>query len=270
MCTCVHFGKNTKVPVFHTHFSSIRLRGFLGVENTTQRFFCPSCKSSHGSYPEPRTKIVISDSTLHNFFAPPGPTSTEYEGDIQHVDYITIPGACLDTLFHAFKIDYANHHRPMDICVVAGYNDILKDHSRDYIVDTLAWFTNYVIDLGNKNNTVAVATLLYPPRLAWLQDNGPEPPRYQNQKAKIDFLNGRIDDVNLSNGVREAPGLHKFGIKSCTRKSKDKFGQEHHRVIRKHRWEQWREMEKRNKLHLSNERRFKVGQAVNSYFVVRT
>ena len=54
----------------------------------------------------------------------------------------------------------------MDICVVAGYNDILKDHSRDYIVDTLAWFTNYVIDLGNKNNTVAVATLLYPPRLA--------------------------------------------------------------------------------------------------------
>ena len=59
----------------------------------------------------------------------------------------------------------------MDICVVAGYNDILKDHSRDYIVDTLAWFTDYVIDLGNKNNTVAVATLLYPPRLAWLQDN---------------------------------------------------------------------------------------------------
>ena len=63
-----------------------------------------------------------------------------------------------------------------------------------YIVDTLVWFANFVINLYSKKNTVAVATLLYPPRLAWLQDNGPEPPNYQNQKAKIDFLNGRIDE----------------------------------------------------------------------------
>ena len=84
---------------------------------------------------------------------------------------------------------------------------------------------------------MAVATLLYPPCLTWLQDNGPEPTKYQNQKAKIDFLNGGIEDLNLSNGVCEVPGLHKFGIKSCTRKNKDKFGKEHHKVIRKHRWE---------------------------------
>ena len=49
-----------------------------------------------------------------------------------------------------------------------------------------------------------------------------------------------------------------------------KFGQEHQRHIRKHRWEHWRETERRNMLHLTDERRMKIGKAINDYFILRT
>ena len=35
-----------------------------------------------------------------------------------HVDYVTIPGATLEKIFHAFKIEYSYHTRPMDVYIV--------------------------------------------------------------------------------------------------------------------------------------------------------
>ena len=32
-------------------------------------------------------------------------TASQYEGDVMHADYIAIPGACMDTLVHAFRLD---------------------------------------------------------------------------------------------------------------------------------------------------------------------
>ena len=54
------------------------------------------------------------------------------------------------------------------------------------------------------------------------------------------------------------------------RKRKDRYGQEHQRKIQQHRWEHWREQVKRNMLHLNNERRMKMGKAINDYFIIRT
>ena len=51
--------------------------------------FCPSCVGPHKPYPEKRIKLVISDSTMHLFFAPPGQTAANrYDGDQVHTDYI--------------------------------------------------------------------------------------------------------------------------------------------------------------------------------------
>ena len=61
----------SRAPVFHRHFSSLHLRELTGVESTGSAYLCPSCKSHHRPNPEPRTKIVVSDSQLHEFFAPP-------------------------------------------------------------------------------------------------------------------------------------------------------------------------------------------------------
>ena len=161
----------------------------------------------------------------------------------------------------------------MDIFIVAGYNDLVKNHSREYIVDTIKKFCEYVRQLPNEDNsinTVAVGTLLYPPQLSWFVDNGPEPEHYTNQKDKINWINGMIDQLNIEHGVASYVGVHKHGIRVVTRKWVDKFGQQQVRHIRKHRWEQWREQVRSNMLHLTNERRMVLGKAINEYFINRT
>ena len=72
----------------------------------------------------------------------------------------------------------------------------------------------------------------------------------------------------MRNNVPEYPKIHKVGIRKVTRRWKDKYGQEHHRVIRKHRWEYWSEAVRRNKFTLTDERKFKIGAALNNYFIV--
>ena len=274
ICSYTQEVPGIKKAVYHEHFSSLHLRRLLGLEDSrVGKYLCPSCKSHHSPYPNERSKIVISDSTLHNFFAPPGNTNTQYEGDIQHTDYITIPGATLETLLHAFKQDYATHPRPMDVYLVAGYNDLVQGHSRDYILDWIKYFVEYVLKLppkDNSPNTITIGTFFYPPQLAWFKDNGPEPPNYHNQKDKLNWLNRKISELNLENKREEYVGIHKFGMRVMTRKTKDRYGNEQHRHIKKHRWEHWRESDKTRMLHLNNDRRFKLGKAINEYFVLRT
>ena len=61
------------------------------------------------------------------------------------------------------------------------YNDLVKNHDKELIFDTINRFGDYVRHLPNEDNsanTVTVGTLLYPPQLAWFVDNGPEPDNY--------------------------------------------------------------------------------------------
>ena len=275
ICSFKQEDPEEKKAIYHDHFSSVQLRTILGIEDSLAgRYLCPSCKSHHSPYPNERTKIVISDSTLHNFFAPPvGTSKVLYKGDILHADYVTISGATLETLFQAFKLDYGKHNKAMDVYVVAGYNDLVKNYGREFILAIIRRFVEFVKKLpndDNSENTVTIGPFLYPPQLAWFQDNGPEPPHYTNQKEKLDWLNAKIADLNIENGMGKYVGTHKFGMRVVTRKSKDRYGQIQHRHIRKHRWDHWREKEKQNMLHLTNERRFKLGKAVNDYFMWRT
>ena len=120
-------------------------------------------------------------------------------------------------------------------------------------------------------NTVAIATLMYPPQLAWFDDNGPLPhPNYRNNKSKIDWLNEKINQRNRENGVPDYPGFHTYGIRTTTRHSTDLYGQYHQRVVKSHRWEHWRETNPTRMLHLRDDRRVKMGIAVNKYFVINT
>ena len=274
ICSFSQKPPDAKKPVHHDHYSSKSLREILGVEFALSgAYFCPSCKGRHAPYPTERTKIVLSDSTLHNFFAPPNHTSTQYEGDIQHSDYVTIPGATLETIFHAYKLEYSHHTKPVDLFVVAGYNDLVRNYGRDHIVHTIKNFVEYVRGLDNEDNssnTVTIGTLLYPPQLAWFRDDGPEPENYTNQKSKIDWINREIASINIENGMEHFVGVHKYGTRVANLKSVDEHGQVQVRHVKKHRWEQWRERDRCNMLHLSNERRFVLGRAINEYFINRT
>ena len=276
ICSFTQVYPSEKVHVYHRHFSSLRLREYLGVEVTGNRYLCPSCKSHHSPYPEERHKIVVSDSTLHQFFAPPGYSAVLYPGDTMHADYITIPGASIETLLQAFRLDFAQHtSRPMDVLIVAGYNDLVINHGRDYIMYRYKEFTKFVTGLGQEihptqPNTVAIASLLYPPQLTWYPDNGPPPAGHVNRMEKLVWLNQAIHELNLANNVPDYPRFHTYGIRTATRRSRDVYGQEHHRRIKAHRWEHWRELDPTRMLHLRNDRRYKMGTAANKYFILKT
>ena len=166
---CSYMKENKEfVKIYHRHFSSIRLREMLCVEGTEKSYLCPSCASRHKSYPEERVKIVVSDSTLHQFFAPPNnEDKPAYMGDTMHTDYITIPGGCIDDLFNAFRLDQKllPATTPIDCVLVMGYNDLVKGHSRQFIMDTFEVFSELVLEMGKQShhatpNTLAIASLM--------------------------------------------------------------------------------------------------------------
>ena len=193
------------------------------------------------------------------------------------MDYVTIPDACIETLAHAFKLDYVlkKHNKPLDVVLVAGYNDLVENYGRDFIIAGYQEFSKMVLQQGSllhpeQPNTVAIATLMYPPQLAWFPDNGQEPPQYENRMEKIKWLNEAIKLLNIANGSPFFPNFHTYGVRTATRRHRDVYGQEHHRHIKAHRWEHWLQTDPARMLHLTNDRRYKMGKAINTYFILRT
>ena len=265
------------VRVYHHHFSSLKLREATGVEASGEGYQCPSCKSRHRPYTEDRIKLVVGDSTIHEFWDPQGYTTTHYNGDLVHVDYITIKGAFIHELVHAFRLEYEQlqQAKPLDVVLVGGYADLLSGHSRDFILEGFRYFSDRVLALGNKlapnsKSTVAITSLMYPPKLAWFKDNGPEPYNYRNQKEKINWLNKKIDELNIRNSVPIYPGFHTYGIRVDTVTTTDSNGEQVKTHTRAHRWGHWLEGPRREKINLQHNRRFVMGKALNNYFLYRT
>ena len=124
--------------------------------------------------PNDRIKVCLTSSILHQYWAPPQTHSQalQYGGDKLHIDHIGIPGATIgiDTLTQAFKIDYEEEKRGMDVVVVAFYNDYLKGRAATSILRSYDWLMHVLSSQARhhhptKPNTLAVATLPYPPQL---------------------------------------------------------------------------------------------------------
>ena len=265
--------------VSHRHFSSKFGRIICGVENKTSTclYHCPSCMKSHATITTNRIKLVISDSTLHVFWAPPGEEIAVYSGDKDHKDYITIPGAKIAQLHDAFVAEYGKEQRGIDVVLVAGLNDVKRNYSRDWIVYSYRNMYDAVMTQAAKNhpeikNTFAVATLLYPPQLAWFEDNGPLPyPEYQNNLEKIDWINEEIRKDNIEVlKTPNAPRLHTLGVRTDNRERKDKYGNVVIHHTKAHRWGEWREADPANMLHLSNKKRVVMAKMVAKYFEFNT
>ena len=257
-------------PVFHQHYSSLRVRGL--VENTGAEYFCHTCLSQHQPYQnssDDRVKIVVSD-ILHQFSS-----IREFKGDRFHVDYVTIQGGLIPDLLHAFRLDYSHFSRPMDVVMVAGYADLLFGYGREYMMEGYKEFAKCVLDIGkeqhpNVANTVAIASLMHPPKLSWFKDNGPEPYNYRNEKDKIDDLNNKIKELNIDNSVPIFPGFHSYGTRKSTTNIWDENGVMQVQHVKCHRWEHWQELARRDKLTLRPDRLLKMAAAVNNYFLTRT
>ena len=262
------------LPIYHQHFSSLRVRmDILGVEEKPEtRFFCHSCKSRHRPYLDERLKVIVSDSSLHNIFASEHPSALAYEGDLVHVDYVAIRGGLIPELLQAYKFDYVDitPKRPLDVVLVGGYEDVLRGYARDFILRGIEEFARTVLGPNkDSKNTFAVATMMYPPKLCWFRHDGPEPRGYTNHKEKVDWINNRIDALNLDNSVTKYPGLHTYGTRTESVKYTDRSGR---KVLhtKAHRWEHWEEGPRRDKYTLRVDRKFKMAKAINNYFLYQT
>ena len=271
---------SSPVPIYNRHFSSLYHRQITGAEDSEGTYLCPSCMAPHMPYPDQRLKIVVSDSMMHQFFAPPGYTQT-YSGDNIHVDYLTIASADIRTLTDAFRLEYIDFpptSRPMDVVLVAGYENLVEGHSRDQIIEEYDAFARLIKggagDLRQDNetpHTVAITSLAYPPKLAWMRDDGPYPSNaYVNRKEKIDWINGEIARLNRTYLAVNPPCIHTFGIRTTTTPIVNRYGRMALYRSKRHRWESWVGQDRAEMLFLRPDKVFKIGMAINNYFRFNT
>ena len=98
-----------------------------------------------------------------------------YEGDEIHIDYLTIPGATVRELEHAFMAEYGNVHRAVDVLLVAGLNDILRGATDHEILEDIQHFSDSVKSISARSGELyqgsfAAATLPFPPKITVIKD----------------------------------------------------------------------------------------------------
>ena len=84
ICSYTQEPPQKKFPIFHRHFSNIRLRMYINMEVTSA--LPDKLSRCHTILTEPR----LSSKTPFQFYAPPGYTAKQYAGDTVNVDYISI------------------------------------------------------------------------------------------------------------------------------------------------------------------------------------
>ena len=255
------------MPVYHRHHSTHQARVRQGVEYATKNCFymCPSCKIQHLAVLPYGLDICVSDSTLHNVHYPREP-GVEGLHDTSHVDWLTIPGASVEQLLHAWQVEYANESRPMRLLLVAGLNNLLKGGNIETLTSQIRRFGDNVKyqDFRSpcKSNSFAVAPLLLAPKLVWFPENGNHSPKYVNRIEEVEEVNDWINVYNMNNNAKDVPEFHNMGIRLNKRVVNGVQTE-----FKTHCWHEWRSSEGReDKLHLADYWRVKMGQDVVKYF----
>ena len=128
----------------------------MGVEDvsTNPMYVCPTCQVAHeANPPDVGLNVCVSGSQLHEFHYPKD-ESIHVPPDKIHVDWITVPGATVDTLCDAWRLDYSKAKRPMRIMLVAGLNDLLKGGDKHSFIEAVEAF-KINIDAQNKYHTTS-------------------------------------------------------------------------------------------------------------------
>ena len=71
-------------------------------------------------------------------------SANNYPGDDLHIDYITILGACIKDLHHAFITEFKGVYKPV-LLLVRGVNDVLQGQTVEQILQDILNFKQTVI-----------------------------------------------------------------------------------------------------------------------------
>ena len=128
--------------------------------------FCITCKSMPHSFKTGlRYPVVVSSSILNNWQG--RRSENGYPGDDIHVKQLTIPGATLRSLHHAFMAEYSNCYKPFDVLLVGGLNDAMRGRSAEDIIQDIQAFKVDVLsihrdpDAGEKSSFAAATLPFY-------------------------------------------------------------------------------------------------------------
>jgi len=260
-------------PVFHTHNSSknYRINAPLDIWGNYPCYTCTM--TPHSCKIGVRYPVLVTSSILNNW---QGLRSINgYPGDPIHIEYISIPGATIRDLHHAFRAEYGNTHRPVDVILCSGLNDVIAGSNSDEIMQDIYDFGKTVrsICLGENSaywSSFAAATLPFPPQLVSLCE--------EDRKLKHNY---RDTLVNITTRIREmnrgdkhphiptdmAPCFHTWGVRIM----------QHSKVIgpanlmenfADHRLVSWKGTKPKQMLHLSDALKLKMGKSIVTYFKV--
>ena len=87
---------------------------------------------------------------------------------------------------------------------------------------------------------------------------------------KINWLNGQIHELNMSNSAPDYPRFHTYGVRTANRTRVDFFGNTQVTHVKSHKWEHWEELDRTAKLNLIPERKFKLVTSLTKYFSLNT
>ena len=254
----------------HKHFSSKAYRLNAPVD-VWGNYPCTTCRSTpHSHKVGERIFILITSSTMCNWQG--DRKKNGYPGDEVHVDYLSIPGATISTLHHALLAEYGRAKTPVDICLIAGLNDILRDRTAEKVMKDILAMRKSVDEKFKygHDSTFAVCTLPFAPICASLPAEGREMGFKTNKLEELTALTRGIKTLNQLGGHAGSfeycvPQFHTWGLKSSSSPI-------HHDSylymsnMEGVRDEYWREKKTEKKLHLSDHKRLMAGKAIQKYF----
>ena len=145
ICSYRQVSPSRPAPIYHLHNSAKDVRILQGVEYKTDNldYFCLTCQVFHKNRLPSGLNICVSTSQLHDFYKPKEQGVT-CSPDTFHVDWVTIPGATISDLLHAWQADYHREWRPMRVLLVAGLNDFIKGGDFNSVKEEITKFRKEV------------------------------------------------------------------------------------------------------------------------------
>ena len=250
--------------VRHKHFSTLVYRQAAPVDKNGN-YPCFHCeRTPHSFRMGSRYAILLTSSTLHMWQG--RREFNHYKGNEIHMDESSIPGGTIGDLRHALSAEYSNTYRSLDVLVVCGINDVLREKTTQEVLAEFRGLqeTVHALAPAGQQNSIAIATLIIPQKIASLKDRGVD-----SNLTKMVAINDGIKELNRSQPqgslpVKFAPLFHTWGMagrRNNIQRPRNLLGTMIH-----HRASQWRETEANRRLHLSDATRLRMGRTCVGYF----
>ena len=291
-CTVCSEYKVDPKPIWHRHESS-KMHRLSATADPYGRYECHQCEiRDHYFIPGGRTSLIITSSTLNDFWGTK--SGVPYVGDSLHLDQISVPGGRLLDLRRAFLAEYSGHPLPIDVLVVAGYNDVLnsgldwnpiglehhlvelervKEAAAVKLEEEARALMRAVLDahIPHQTNSIAFATLPVIPRLGWMDRSDSARARGVNiiRGQQISLLNRYNDTIKVLNteckeqtGIDtvRAPSFRSWGLQRRPNAEPGPRGPFTYRLAH------FRESRPEEMLHFSAYTKLKMGRAAGRYF----